>query len=149
MTILLVDDESAQRLLMAELLELEGFTVVPAENGEDALLKLATAKFDLILSDVYMPIMDGIKLHKMVRETPGMELLPFLFISGNDDQLTRDSVKQPKIEGFLKKGFTIESLKKWITYLTTPLEKRLTQMPPQTSSLPPVDRSRDRPRTSR
>jgi response regulator RpfG family c-di-GMP phosphodiesterase len=124
MTILLVDDEPVQRLLIGDLLEEQGWKVVSAESGAEGLEKLAVETIDIIISDVYMPIMDGLKFHTLVRSRPESQLIPFLFISAFDDQYTRDAVKDPKIESFLKKGFTGESLKAWVEYLTTPLEQR-------------------------
>jgi CheY-like chemotaxis protein len=62
---------------------------------------------DLIISDIYMPVMDGFKLRNAVREMPGWVTLPFLFLSGYDDQYTLEAVKDPKIEGFRKAWFGV------------------------------------------
>jgi len=124
MRILVVDDEPEYRLLMRSLLIQEGWEVFLAEDGEEGLQKMAEAKMDLIISDVYMPVMDGLKFHKTVREIPGYEQTPFLFVSAYDDQHTIDAVKNPKIEGFLKKGRSVGELKAWIEYLTAPESKR-------------------------
>ena len=95
-----------------------------AENGEEALQKLKETTTDLVISDIYMPVMDGIKFHRTVRATPELETLPFLFVSAYDDQHTLDAVKDPRYEGFLRKARPIEELIEWINYLTTPEEKR-------------------------
>ncbi|HET6273766.1 MAG TPA: response regulator [Bacteroidota bacterium] len=124
MRILVVDDEPEYRLLMRSLLMQEGWEVFLAEDGEEGLQKMAEAKMDLIISDVYMPVMDGLKFHRTVREIPGYQETPFLFVSAYDDEHTMDAVKNPKIEGFLKKGRSIGELKAWIEYLTAPEEKR-------------------------
>ena len=114
MNILVVDDEEAQRSLIGNLLHLKGWTVYLAENGEEALNTMAKAKIDLIISDVYMPVMDGIKLYNIVREIPGYEQLPFLFVSAYDDEHTQSTVKDPKIEGFFKKGRPVAELEGWV-----------------------------------
>jgi CheY-like chemotaxis protein len=129
MNILVVDDEPEYRLLMRSFLMQEGWSVFMAEDGEEALQKMAEAKMDLIISDVYMPVMDGLKLHRTVREIPGYEQTPFLFVSAYDDQHTLDAVKNPKIEGFLKKGRSVGELKEWILYLTASDAKR-SKFPP-------------------
>jgi CheY-like chemotaxis protein len=68
MRILLVDDEPSVRAIVAELLELEGHTVVQAENGPDGLAMLATdAGVQLVLADVGMPRMNGWTLAREVR----------------------------------------------------------------------------------
>jgi len=124
MTILVVDDDEEQRLMLKDLLTLEGWDVFLAENGDEALEKLKRGKMDIVISDIYMPVMDGFKLRNAVREMPGCATIPFLFFSGYDDQYTLEAVKDPRIEGFFRKGRPIVELKEWILYLTAPEEKR-------------------------
>jgi len=137
MTILLVDDEPEYRLIMRNVLSAEGWDVLLAENGQEALEKLKEGQVDLVISDIYMPIMDGIKLHRTVRSLPTFEQLPFLFISAYDDQHTLDAVRDPRFEGFLRKTRPVEDLFEWITYLTTP-EDRRPKMPPGGQRLRPT-----------
>jgi chemosensory pili system protein ChpA (sensor histidine kinase/response regulator) len=115
--------------MLKTLLTLEGWDAFLAQHGEEALEKLKHVKMDLVISDIYMPVMDGFKLRNSVREMPGLVTLPFLFISGYEDQYSVEAVKDPKIEGFFRKGKPIEELKEWILYLTAPHEKR-PQYPP-------------------
>ena len=104
MTILVVDDEPEYRLMLRSVLVNEGFTVVLAENGEDGYRKLKETAVDMIISDIYMPVKDGIKFHKAVRDDPAFATLPFLFVSAYDDQHTLEVVKNAKCEGFLRKA---------------------------------------------
>ena len=129
MTILVVDDEPEYRLMLRNVLVNEGHTVVLAENGEDGYRKLKEQPVDLIISDIYMPLMDGMKFHKAVRNDPAFATLPFLFVSAYDDQHTLDVVKNAKYEGFLRKARPVSELKEWIQYLTTPEDKR-SPLPP-------------------
>ena len=124
MVILVVDDEPEYRMIMRSVLMAEGYDVVLAEHGEEALEKLKESKVDLVISDIYMPVMDGIRFHRTVRNIPEIETLPFLFVSAYDDQHTLDAVKDPRREGFLRKARPVEELLEWIVYLTTPEEKR-------------------------
>ena len=132
MNLLVVDDDSVVRMSMRTLLTAEGHTVCTAADGEDALAKLASHSFDMIISDVYMPNMDGIRLRNIVREMPEKRQMPFLFMSGYDDQSTLEMIKSPKVEGFFKKGSPLTELLSWITYLSTPDHKR-TSFPPSLS----------------
>ncbi len=91
MTILVVDDEPEYRLVTKTVLLSEGFKVVLAENGEDGLKKLEEGDIDMVVSDIYMPVMDGIRFHRALRACPKFEKLPFLFISAFDDQATPGS----------------------------------------------------------
>lgn len=130
--ILLVDDEPAYLMLTRLTLEEQGHQVTTAENGEEALEKLASAPFDIIISDVYMPIMDGLKFHRAVRAIPEREKLPFLFVSAYDDTYTLSAISMSKYDAFLKKGCSPAEVDEWIRYLLTPVEKR--GMPPFTST---------------
>ena len=124
MTILVVDDEPEYRSIMRSVLMSEGYDVVLAEHGEEALEKLKETTIDIVISDIYMPVMDGIRFHRTVRAEPELATLPFLFVSAFDDQHTLDAVKDPRYEGFLRKARPVEELIEWIVYLSTPEEKR-------------------------
>lgn len=129
MNILVVDDEPEFRLLMRSFLVEQGWDVVSAENGRDALLKMDLYNFDLVISDVYMPLMDGMKFHRVVRSRPELGSVPFLFVSAYDDEQTQRAVVNPRFDGFLKKGRPLSILLEWINYLTTPVADR-PQFPP-------------------
>ena len=125
--ILIVDDDPGYRLLLKHILEEQAgckYVVILAEDGKDALQRLNDQRIDLVISDVYMPGMNGIRLHRTLREIPKYERLPFLFVSGYDDQYTVAAVKNPRIEGFVRKGTSTQTLVEWVTYLTTPENER-------------------------
>jgi DNA-binding NtrC family response regulator len=65
--ILVVDDEHAVRITLAANLELEGFTVVEAGSGEEALEQVSAQGFDLVITDIRMPGMNGVELYRRVR----------------------------------------------------------------------------------
>ena len=65
--VLVVDDEAGLRLTIAANLELEGFEIVEAESGQQALELIAKQPFDLVLSDIRMPGMNGVELFRRVR----------------------------------------------------------------------------------
>ncbi|HXF99315.1 MAG TPA: response regulator, partial [Bacteroidota bacterium] len=93
--------------------------------------KLSIVAPDIIVSDIYMPVMDGRKLHRAVREMPRYEKLPFLFVSGYSDEQTLTAVRDPRYDGFCRKGAPAKEFLEWITYLTTPEEKRDRFLPGQ------------------
>jgi CheY-like chemotaxis protein len=129
LTILVVDDEPEYRLALKGVLALEGHTVVLAQNGEEGLSQLRSAKIDLVISDVYMPVMDGLRFHRAVRAEPQWSTLPFLFVSAYDDQHTMDAVKDPRYDGFFQKARPLDELEEWIVFLTTPVERRMKSRP--------------------
>lgn len=124
MTVLIVDDEPEYRLLLRQILMTEGYDVMTSENGEEALRKLSVVCPDIIVCDVHMPIMDGIKLHRSVRQMPQFQKLPFLFVSGYSDQYAADAVQDPRFDGFLQKGRKLQEVLDRVKYLTTPEAKR-------------------------
>jgi CheY-like chemotaxis protein len=141
MTILVVDDEPEYRLIMRSVLTGEGYEVAVAENGEEALRKLQEMSVDIVISDIYMPVMDGIKFNRAVRALPGYEKVPFLFVSAFDDQHTLEAVRDPRYDGFLRKARPVEEMMEWITYLTTSEPDR-PKVPPGERRLKPGDSAR-------
>lgn len=91
MNILIVDDNSANRELLKEMLEREGYGIVEAQNGKEALRRLKEEKADLIISDILMPEMDGFHFCYEIRKSKEFHCLPFImyslsFLSRNDEQ---------------------------------------------------------------
>lgn len=117
MNALIVDDEVDYRLLLGRVLSSKGFKVFLAANGRDALHKMRIDKMDIIITDVYMPIMDGYELHRTVRSMPGYAEAPFLFISAYEDDPSYKSTRNPRLDGFHKKEQPVEELLAWIKYL--------------------------------
>lgn len=91
-TILAVDDSASMRQMVSFTLKGAGFDVVEAVDGVDALNKAKGQKFDLVISDVNMPNMDGLTLIKELRATPGFQFTPMLM-------LTTESSTDKKMEG--------------------------------------------------
>lgn len=96
MKILVVEDDENSRALQHVLLEADGFEVVSAANGREALPLLQVAPLpDLILSDIMMPEMDGYALCRYVRNDPALAGIPFVFYTATytedaDRQLAED-----------------------------------------------------------
>jgi two-component system chemotaxis response regulator CheY len=79
---LVVEDSPTMRQLISFALKrIPGSTIVEANDGIDALKKLSTQKFDIILTDINMPIMDGLKLVSMVRNDPTHKGIPIVIIT--------------------------------------------------------------------
>jgi two-component system chemotaxis response regulator CheY len=81
-TFLVVDDSPTMRQLISfSLKRIPGSRIVEANDGVDALKKLAAEKFSLILTDINMPIMDGLKLVSMVRNDAQYKTIPIVVIT--------------------------------------------------------------------
>jgi two-component system, sensor histidine kinase and response regulator len=79
--ILLIDDELYFQENLKEILTFHGFEVVSVDNGRDALELLSSKRFDLIISDISMPEMDGFELLSSIKNIPGLENTPFIFLT--------------------------------------------------------------------
>jgi putative nucleotidyltransferase with HDIG domain len=89
--ILIAEDNSVLRLALEEMLSLEGFVVMAAQNGVEALSHMEMLTPDLIISDIAMPEMDGYALFERVRSHPDWLSIPFIFLTARgtkDDILT-------------------------------------------------------------
>jgi len=90
MKILIAEDEPSLRENLQWMLELEGFEVMSASNGRDALALAMQTRPDLVLSDVMMPILDGYGLLKALREDPVTATVPIIMVTAKAD---RDDVR--------------------------------------------------------
>jgi DNA-binding NtrC family response regulator len=106
--ILVVDDEHNLRMTIGANLELEGFEVVEAENGEVALALVETQHFDLVLSDVRMPGMNGVDLFRRVHELKP-ELPVILMTAFALEGLVQEALREGAFT-LLPKPFDIEHL---------------------------------------
>lgn len=82
MHILVVDDEPANQRLLKAFFNQSGYDVTTADNGADALKKMAGQSVDIIISDILMPEMDGYAFCREVRSMEEYKAVPFLFYSG-------------------------------------------------------------------
>lgn len=110
MTILVVDDNQGYLNLMGDLLQDYGYAVRLAEDGKQAREILECEKVDMIISDVFMPTLDGVRFHSYVREFTDVNDVPFVFISGYDDEYTRNVVVDSDIDFFFSKTTPVEKI---------------------------------------
>jgi phosphoserine phosphatase RsbU/P len=104
-TLLVVDDNESNRALLARRLRRQGYTVVLAENGRQALDKLRLRKFDLVLLDVIMPEMDGYRVLAAMKSDDALLHIPVIMISALDDLDTLARCIEAGAEDYLAKPF--------------------------------------------
>ena len=110
LTILVVDDDLGTRLCVSDYLEVSGYLVVKAENGQQALDLVEKSQPHLIITDIAMPKMDGYELVRRVRARPNFRLLPVIFLTAHTS--TEDRVKgyQLGCDIYLPKPFELVEL---------------------------------------
>jgi two-component system chemotaxis response regulator CheY len=81
--VLVVDDESNMRLLIRMILESAGYEVVEAAHGAAALMWVKASRFDLVVTDLMMPVMSGRELVERLRADPGTASIPIMVVSAS------------------------------------------------------------------
>ncbi|MFT3940360.1 response regulator [Rhodopseudomonas sp.] len=109
--ILIADDEESMRLLVARAISMDGHETVTAEDGSEALeiLTSQNGKFDLLLTDIKMPIMDGIALAlAAARDFPELTIL---LMTGFADQRERASGLDAIVHDVVTKPFSVADIR--------------------------------------
>ncbi|MDX3929725.1 MAG: response regulator [Shinella sp.] len=107
--ILITEDEDSLRLFVARALRLDGHEIVEAADGAAGFEALAEGRFDLLLSDIRMPGMDGIELaHKASSAFPDMKIL---LMTGYAEQRERADDLATKIVDVVSKPFTLPDIR--------------------------------------
>ena len=83
-TVLVVEDFEDNRFMMRRLLEMSGYRVVEAVNGEQAVEVAATERPDLILMDLSLPKLDGLAATRRIRQSNGLREVPIVAVSAHD-----------------------------------------------------------------
>ncbi|MFH1678553.1 MAG: response regulator [Candidatus Omnitrophota bacterium] len=116
--VLIVDDQENIREVISYVLEERGFIAEDAENGKEALKKVAQDKPDIIILDVAMPEMDGIQACRLLRENPDTRDIPIIFLSAQQRRVFEfiSGMQGASIE-YIDKPCDMEYLIRRINYL--------------------------------
>ena len=108
MKILVVDDDQTTRKVLTMYLKMKGYEVITAENGLDAMEKLGVHNFNLIMTDLNMPYMDGHELVKNIRANSSWEHIPILMVSTEADSAEQQLAFDAGADGYLVKPVTAD-----------------------------------------
>ena len=120
LTLLIVEDHDILREGLQLLLETEGYCVVAAMHGQDALRQMENITPDLILSDISMPEMDGYSFYEAVRARPEWVAIPFIFLTARGDRNDVFTSRKLGVEDYLVKPIQRHEL---ITTIRSRLER--------------------------
>ena len=108
--ILIAEDNAVNRELLRELLELRGYSVLEACDGQEALRILEQAQPELLLLDIGMPIMDGFAVIRRIRENPRLAKLPVVAITAYAMRGDQERILNSGFDGYLSKPVNPSSL---------------------------------------
>jgi DNA-binding response OmpR family regulator len=107
-TILLVDDEDAVQKLLTYPLERDGFKVVHARDGEEALARFAEEDIDLVVLDLMLPRLDGLEVCKRLRAE---STVPIIMLTARDDELDKVLGLELGADDYITKPFSIREFR--------------------------------------
>jgi two-component system chemotaxis response regulator CheY len=108
--ILTVDDSSSIRQMVSFTLTKAGYQVAEAVDGRDGLAKAGQQKFDLIITDLNMPNMDGIQMIAALRKLPGYGFTPILMLTTESQNEKKDAGRKAGATGWIVKPFKADQL---------------------------------------
>jgi len=109
-TILAVDDSASMRQMVSFTLKGAGFQVTEAVDGQDALNKAKSQQFDLVITDVNMPVMDGITFIKNLRGEANYKFTPMLMLTTESAADKKSEGKAAGATGWIVKPFNPDQL---------------------------------------
>lgn len=108
--LLVVDDDPGLLLAVSETLRAEGYDVMTARRGAEALVRVAETMPDLIISDIRMPGMDGYQLVRNLRSNARTRLVPIIFLTAKDETADRIQGFRTGVDAYITKPFEPEEL---------------------------------------
>ena len=108
--LLVVDDEPNLLRAVAAALRAEGYEVVTARNGREALVRVAESVPDLVISDIRMPGMDGYQLAGQLRASSRTALVPIVFLTAKDETADRIAGFRSGVDAYITKPFEPDEL---------------------------------------
>jgi len=109
-SILTVDDSPSIRVAIKIALTNAGYTVTEAANGAEGIEKAQAAAFDMIITDLNMPVMDGLTMIEEMRKLPSLMGVPIVFLTTESDAGLKERAKAAGATGWLTKPFDPDTL---------------------------------------
>jgi CheY-like chemotaxis protein len=104
-TILIIENETSNRILIERVLSTRGYRCLSASNGLEALNLLERERVNLILTDLSMPVMDGYRTTQLIRERPGLERVPIVAVTAYAQSDENEAALQIGCNEYLTKPF--------------------------------------------
>jgi CheY-like chemotaxis protein len=116
-TVLLVEDTEDNRFMMRRLLEMSGYRVVEATNGEEAVRLAQSERPDLILMDLSLPVIDGLAATRAIRKLDGLGKVPIVAVSAHDTSDFQADALEAGCDSYITKPIDFSQLELLISRL--------------------------------
>ncbi len=113
-TVLLVEDTEDNRFMMRRLLEMSGYRVVEATNGDEAVKLAETVQPGLILMDLSLPVIDGLAATRLIRKRPQLAKTPIIAVSAHDTSDFLTEALQAGCNSYITKPIDFNELEQLI-----------------------------------
>ncbi len=115
---MVVDDSITMRKVTGSMLERNGYHIMTAKDGVDALAQLENARPDIMLLDIEMPRMDGFELARHLRNHENYQHIPIIMVTSSTGEKHRERARELSIESYMGKPFQERELLESIRELT-------------------------------
>lgn len=109
-TALIAEDNPVNRELLRELLEMRGYAVIEASDGEETITQMGNSIPDILLLDLNMPVLDGFGTIKRIREDPRFSSLPVLAVTAYAMRGDKEKILTSGFDGYLSKPINAAEL---------------------------------------
>ena len=117
LTVLLVEDTEDNRFMMRRLLEMAGYHVIEAMNGEEAVKLAKSDRPHLILMDLSLPVIDGLAATRLIRKLPDFEAIPIIAVSAHDTSDFQSEAIEAGCNSYVTKPIDFNELEELIAHL--------------------------------
>jgi len=101
--ILIVDDSPSVLAVLSDLISDLGYAATSACNGQEAYTLVETTKFNMIVTDLKMPVMDGVEFVKSAKQLSNCKFVPIVMLSSEDDEAKIATARKAGVSSFMKK----------------------------------------------
>ncbi|MCR5469022.1 MAG: response regulator [Lachnospiraceae bacterium] len=110
--VLLVEDNKVNRVVTTALLKPLGMRIDTAENGKEAVQMITSGSYDMILMDIFMPVMDGVEATKLIREIDdgAYAMLPVIALTADSEEKARENLLAAGMDDYIQKPIKIEEI---------------------------------------
>jgi CheY-like chemotaxis protein len=119
--VLVVDDDPAVRLVCSTNLQLDGYQVIEAANGQEGLERALDHVPDVVLLEISMPVLDGFGLAAALQANERTRELPLIFVTAEEDPLVKAKVFETGAHGVIEKPFEPRTLSSFVEQVLTHL----------------------------